>query len=245
MQSSTPPRAVTRRGLLRLCAAFSLLLAVGCSDDVLALERRAIPEFPSLTTTLDDGFDDADSGRWALDTHPLGRGWVRAANTAVGGGVAALTFPVGAVDGGEIRSTEKFGFGSYVARMKTPLVPGTLSAFFLYEGGSDIADELDIEIYNDGSRRIIFTTWVAGQMTNSATHVLPFDPAADFHDYRIEWSRRQVRFLVDGVEMRRWRKGVPQNSMYVMANAWWPTWLTGPLPSEPRMLLVDHIRAGR
>lgn len=244
MQSPTSPRASTRRGLLRRCAALSLALAAGCADGVLAADGRAMPEPPLFASTLDDGFDDATAGRWALDTHPLGRGWVRAENTAVGGGAAALTFPVGATDGGEIRSTEKFGYGSYVARMKTPLVRGTLSAFFLYEGGSDIADELDIEVYNDGSRRVIFTTWVAGRMTNSATHILPFDPAADFHDYRIDWSRREVRFVVDGVEMQRWRKGIPRNPMHIMVNAWWPTWLSGPELSEPRMLLVDRIRAG-
>lgn len=203
-----------------------------------------MPDLPSVTNPLDDGFDDAASGRWSLDTHPLGRGWVRAENTAVGGGAAALTFPAGAMDGGEIRSTQKFGFGSYTARMRTPLVPGTLSAFFLYEGGSDIADELDVEIHNDGSRRVLFTTWVAGRMTNSATHVLPFDPAAGFHDYRIDWSRGEIRFVVDGVEMRRWQAGVPRNPMHVMVNAWWPTWLTGPALTEPRTLLVDRIRAG-
>lgn len=242
MQSPTSSR--TRHGLLRLCAALSLTLAAGCADGALALDRRAMPEPPHFITTFDEDFDDPASGRWALDTHPLGRGWVRAENTAVGGGAAALTLPAGAVDGGEIRSMTKFGFGSYTARMRTPLVPGTLSAFFLYEGGSDVADELDIEIHNDGSRRVIFTTWVAGRMTNSATHVLPFDPAADFHDYRIDWSRREVRFVVDGVEMQRWHEGVPRNPMYVMANAWWPTWIEGPELTEARTLLVDRIRAG-
>jgi hypothetical protein len=244
MQFPTLLRAPGRRGVLRLCAALSLALAAGCSDggDAFAPDPRPTPP-PVFATAFDDPFDDA-STRWALDTHPLGRGWVRAENVALGGGAASLALSAGAPDGAEIRSTEKFGYGSYTARMRTPLAPGTLSAFFLYEGGSDVADEIDIEIYNDGSRRVLFTTWVAGRQTNTVTQVLPFDPADGFHDYRIDRSRREVRFTVDGVEMQRWRRGVPQNAMYVMANAWWPVWLEGPALETPVAVQIDRITAG-
>lgn len=193
---------------------------------------------------IDDGFGEVVPGRWEMNTHPLGRGSVRAANVAIGGGAAALTLPAGCFDGGEIRSAGPVGFGAYSARMRTPRAPGSLSAFFLYQGGSDIADELDVEIFNDDSRRVMFTTWVAGQTTNTITLALPFDPAGGFHEYGIEWTVDAVRFAVDGVMMREWRAGIPRNPMYLMANAWWPAWLAGAAPERPRSLVIERIRGG-
>ncbi|HEX8361461.1 MAG TPA: family 16 glycosylhydrolase [Longimicrobium sp.] len=211
-------------------AAFlSALLVAVCSDAAIG---SFAPEHPSPVVSFSEA-----------DTHALGRGLVRTGNAVVEGGTASLTLPAHTFDGAEIRSVERFGYGVYEARMKTPRAPGTLSAFFLYEGGSDIADELDVELFNDGSRRVMFTTWVAGKTTHTATLQLPFDPADGFHDYRIEWSRDRVRFLVDGVVMQEWRDALPANPMHVMANTWWPTWISGPRPDTPQSLQIDRIRA--
>jgi beta-glucanase (GH16 family) len=189
------------------------------------------------------GADALDGARWRLDTHPLGRGWVRADNVLVAGGEVWLALQAGGRDGGELRSVERLGYGTCTARMRTPLAPGSISAFFLYQGGSDEADELDIEIPNDGGRTVMFTTWVGGVQTHTATLPLPFDAAADVHEYRIDWRAGEVRFAVDGEEMQRWTDGVPHQPMYVMANAWWPTWMTGPVLHESRALLIRRIRA--
>ena len=99
----------------------------------------------------------------------------------------------------------------------------------------------DIEVFNDGSRQILFTTWVDGMQKNSVQHTLPFDPAVRFHNYRIEWSSSRVRFLVDGVLMHEWTGDVPQDAMYVMSNAWWPEWIDGPILDESRMHQIDRI----
>ena len=192
---------------------------------------------------FDEDFSALDAARWRLDTHALGRGMVRAENVLVAGGSASLVLPAGGRDGGELRTADRFGHGTYAARMRTPLAPGSVSAFFLYQGGSDVADELDIEIPNDRSRTVMFTTWVGGVQTNTVTLPLPFDPAAGDHEYRIQWRAGEVRFAVDGVEMQRWMEGVPGQPMYVMANAWWPKWMSGPELSEARPLRILYIRA--
>ena len=72
-------------------------------------------------------------------------------------------------------------------------------------------------------------------------YTLPFDPAAGFHDYRIEWSRRRVRFRVDDVLMQEWTAGVPGDAMYVMSNAWWPTWLPGGSLDTPELHEINRI----
>jgi beta-glucanase (GH16 family) len=90
----------------------------------------------------------------------------------------------------------------------------------------------------------MFTTWIAGETTNTVTVTLPFDPADGFHDRRIEWSPGEVRFTVDGVVMQEWREGIPRNPMYLMANAWWPAWLTGTAPQAACALVIERIRRG-
>ncbi len=123
--------------------------------------------------------------------------------------------------------------------LKTPKAPGTISAFFLYQlDQSPRNDEIDIEILNDGSKQILFTTWVGGKQTNHAKTTLGFDPTKGFHTYRIEWSPRRVGFLVDHVLIQEFTTGVPQRAMYVMSNTWWPTWLPEDLPEgeEPPQL---------
>jgi len=47
--------------------------------------------------------------------HALGRGSVRADHVALGEGAASLTLPAGSFDGAEIRSVERFGYGTYSA----------------------------------------------------------------------------------------------------------------------------------
>ncbi len=212
-------------------------MATGPLDDDDARPPGAFPR-------LDEPFDGPGFSAWAADTHPLGRGSVRAENVALGGGVASLSLSAGAYDGAEIRSAARYGPGAFRARMRTPHAPGSISAFFLYEGVPGGNDEIDIEIFNDGTRRVMLTTWVAGRETGSHVHTLPFDPAAAFHDYRIEWSAGRVRFCVDGAVVRTVDDGVPASPMYVMANTWWPTWLTGPRLSVPRTMEIEGIQAG-
>ncbi|HET7229334.1 MAG TPA: family 16 glycosylhydrolase [Longimicrobium sp.] len=190
---------------------------------------------PPLTGTSFSG--------WSIAEHPLGRGHVRAANVTMAGDSAALSLSAGAYNGAEILTAARHGPGIHEARMRTPPAPGSLSAFFLYEGVEDGNDEIDIELFNDGSRRVMFTTWVAGEQTNTETRTLPFDPSAGFHLYTIEWSIDLARFHVDGVKMMEFRRGIPRNPMFVMANAWWPVWIDGPLLISPRALEIESIHA--
>ena len=186
-------------------------------------------------------FDVWDSNAWIPGDHPLGRGWLDPANVSHESTRLVLALPAGSYDGAEIRSASRVRFRNVEVRLRSPSAPGSISAFFLYEFAPRRNDEIDIEILNDESPEILFTTWVAGKQTNHVRRALLFDPAAEFHDYRIEWSRERVRFLVDGELMQEWTTGVPRDAMYVMSNAWWPTWLSGPKPDTPRLHEIDRI----
>lgn len=192
-------------------------------------------------TPVVEDFDFWDPVLWEAGDHPLGKGWLRPENVAHSPGTLLLTLPAGRYDGGEIRSEVREGYGAYEARLRTPTAPGSISAFFLYEYASRRNDEIDIEIFNDGSRRIWFTTWVRDRQTNHDEQILWFDPSAGFHDYLIEWASGRVRFFVDGVLLREWTSGVPKDAMHVMVNTWWPSWLSGPTLADARSLEIDRI----
>lgn len=225
-------------------AASLLLLTAACTDAPTATLEPAGTGLAALATVVDDPFDRFDASRWVPQAHPLGRGAFALANVVhdPATGALRLVHPAGTLDGGEIASGARYGYGSFEARLRTPRAPGTISAFFLYEGGAR-SDEIDIEIFNDGSRRIWFTAWIDVRETMHAEYVLPFDPADGFHDYRIEWARGSLRFLVDGTPMYTWstRKGVPAGTMRLMANAWWPTWIGGGAHDVDHAMEIDRI----
>lgn len=187
-----------------------------------------------------DGFDTFDETRWTEGSHKLGRSNLDPANVSVNGGNLEIKLPARTTNGGEIFSEALYGQGSYTARMKLPNAPSSITGFFLYEP-PDYASEIDVEIYNDTSRRIMFSTYAGGSQTHTQTMTLPFDPTTGFHDYRFDYAPGSVKFYADGVLMKEWTDGLPQTSMRLYANAWFPTWLDGRKPSKDKYVLVDSI----
>lgn len=179
---------------------------------------------------------------WTAGEHPLGRGRVRARNTAFGRGGVHLRLPEGSCDGAEIRGAERVGFGSYAARMKAADAPGSITAFFLYEDVPGGNDEIDVEIVHGPRPRLLVGTWVSGRQTNRDSVDLPFDPAAGFHEYGIDFHPGAVAVTLDGRELRRWTENLPRNPMRLMANAWWPVWLPCTHGSAARAAVVEWIR---
>ena len=188
-----------------------------------------------------DEFTTFDSSRWSKSSRPFGWGAVDPANVAVSNGLLGIRLPAGKLDGGEIRSSSLYRYGSYRVSMKVANAPSALTAFFLYKR-PDYAQEIDIEIYDDPSGRIMFSTYSGGAQTNTVTKQLPFDPTAGFHEYDIEYDPGAVRFLVDGVQMQSWSSGVTRSSMYLYVNSWFPSWLAGESPATDRFTSVDWVQ---
>lgn len=211
----------------------------------------AVPSYaaaaPKASSSFTDTWDAFDGSRWSATSHALGRSWLDPANVSVSGGNLAIRLPGGSVDGGEIRSARTYGFGSYRARMRVPDAPGSITGFFLYRP-PDGASEIDVEVFDDPSGRVMFTTYSGGSLTPTHTEelALGFDPTAGFHEYRFDRGRASVTFYVDGVARRTWTTGVPRADMNLYVNAWYPAWLPGTPADGDRALLVDEIafRAG-
>jgi beta-glucanase (GH16 family) len=192
------------------------------------------------TNGFHDEFTSFEVKRWVKVSRPFGHGAVDAANVGVSSGSLAVRLPGGKLDGGEMRSADLYRYGSFRARIKVADAPSSVTAFFLYKK-PDYAQEIDIEIFNDSTRRIWFSTYAGGGQTNTVEKLLPFDASADFHEYAIEYDPGLVRFLADGVELQRWSSGITRSSMYLYVNAWFPSWLGGVRPLSDRFTYVDWI----
>jgi beta-glucanase (GH16 family) len=186
-----------------------------------------------------DDFASLDVHRWYKSSRPFGFGVIDPANVGVSGGMLGIRLPGGTLNGGEVRSLSLTRYGSYRVSLKVANAPSSLTAFFLYKK-PDFAQELDIEIFNDPSGRVWFSTYSGGRVT-TVEGQLGFDPTAAFHQYAIEYDQGSVRFVVDGIERQRFTSGVPNASMYLYLNAWFPSWLTGTRPANDQYSYADWI----
>lgn len=214
---------------------------------VLAAAQAALFAGLAVAGVLDfaDEFDTFDAGRWSKGDHRLGRSYLDPNNASVAEGNLRVKLPARTLNGGEIRSKSLYGYGSHSVRMKLPHAPSSITGFFLYYP-PDYASEIDIEVYNDSSRRlVIHGTYANGGQTNTETVELPFDPTNGFHEYSFYYAPGSVTFYADDTLMRTWTEGVPTASMNLYLNSWYPAWLEGRKPNKDRYVLVDRIEHTR
>jgi beta-glucanase (GH16 family) len=191
-------------------------------------------------TSFRDDFESFDSSRWIKSDHVLGLTDFDPANVVVNNERLGLKIPALTTNGAEIESMDYYGYGTYQARIKTADAPSSITGFYLYRS-PDFYYEIDIEIYNDGTGNVDFVTYADGQRTHHVTQRVAFDPSAAFHTYRFDYLPGAVRFYVDGDLMQVWRDGLPQNTMKLLVNTWFPSWLSGLAPSTTRFTRVEWI----
>ena len=191
-----------------------------------------------------EDFGSLDDDLWSVTSKvdkKLGHSYLEPENVDLQGGNLRLKLPAGTQDGGEIQSEKLYKYGSYRARMKVPNAPSSITGFFLYKE-PDFYNEIDIEVFNDPSGRILFTTYAGGEETNNVKKQLSFDPTASFHEYRFDFYPEQAKFYVDGKLLHSFNEGLPEDSMKLYVNAWFPTWLAGEKPQTDRYTYVDRVQ---
>ncbi|KAI1862558.1 hypothetical protein JX265_009272 [Neoarthrinium moseri] len=173
-----------------------------------------------------------------------------------GGGDAGLQLTVGSeVMGGMVLSAEAattgldYLYGSYRVGMKVTDVPGTCSAFFWYFNDTQ---EVNIEFLSadfdaDTSTYPVnlglqtpesrASGYNASQAGTFATHNLPFDPSADFHEYRFDLLADRVLFYADGALLATMANNRSSSSSSTDGGA-------VVVPSEPGNLLLSHWSNG-
>ncbi len=187
-----------------------------------------------------DHFSVFNDARWVKGNHRTpgttarpGLGFFQPENVTMESGKLLLRHPANTKNGGEIESVSPYtySFGTYRTNMKCPALPGTITTLFTYEG-VDYGDEIDLEIWNDGSGKVIFTIWksdissITGQSVYSNTINLGFDPSVAFHEYRIDFYPDGISWYIDGIQKDKTtlQSNFPNHSMHLMVNTWWPNW---------------------
>lgn len=185
-----------------------------------------------------DHFPLFESTRWAKGNHRTpgtverpGLGWFQPKNVAIDQGRLMLKHPANTKNGGEISSLSTYTYGTFRTSMKCPALPGTISTIFTYQG-VDYGDEIDMEIWNDGSKKVMFTLWkyetsiVTGRAVYTNTILMDFDPSQDFHEYRIDYYPGEISWYIDGILKDRVTDQAyfPSHPMYLFINTWWPNW---------------------
>lgn len=189
----------------------------------------------------EESFEQLDSSLWAVSDKTLGRTELRPENVQVADGKLQIKMGRQTLTGGEVYTRDQQGYGIYEVSMKLPRAPSSLTGFFFYEP-PDFAHEIDIEVYNSQEGIFYLTTYDQGRRSNTYEGRLGFDPTADFHRYRIDYSEAGVSFYIDDEWIRTWTKGVPKRPMRLMVNSWHPDWLEGIPANQEEILELEWIR---
>ncbi|MEO1816761.1 MAG: glycoside hydrolase family 16 protein [Acetobacterium sp.] len=187
-------------------------------------------------------FDVLDESIWSVSDKNLGRTLLSSENVEVKDGYLNISIPANTLQGGELVKQQAVTYGSYETLMKLPEAPSSITGFFLY-APPDYFYEIDIEIYNSREGKLLLTTYADGAVQNEYVGKLGFDPTADFHNYRFDYTVDRIAFYVDSKFILEWDEGFPdQQPMQLMVNTWFPNWLEGTPASSDQVLLVDWIR---
>ena len=188
-------------------------------------------------------FDDFNTKLWKKSNHNMEKSYIDPDNIDINDGYLRLKIPAGTLNGGEISSKNHFQYGAYRTRLQVPCVKGAITGFFLYQDVSGGSDEIDIEIYHDKDGwQITFTTYIKGTITNTAKKPLMFDPCADYHEYWIDFYPEKVSFFVDGEVLQEFSSGLPQNSVKLLVNTWFPEWLQSVSLAKDEYTYIDWIQ---
>lgn len=187
-------------------------------------------------------FDVFDAGLWRKSNHQLERSQLDPNNVSLSNGAIRIKVPAGDLNGGEFGSIDYLKYGTYRTRMRVAPWKGAITGFFLYHGNGGGGDEIDIELYHDGEWQIAFTTWVKGNMTNTMKKAFEFDPSAEYHEYRIDFYPKQVRFFVDSKLFQEFNSGLPEEAMRLLVNTWFPNWLSGVAPATDQYTYIDWFQ---
>jgi len=182
-----------------------------------------------------DEFNSFNTIRWVKQNHTTpGFGSFLPENITTTGGSLLIKYPKNTKNGGEIytKNPYKYKYGTFKAKIKCPQLPGTITTLFTYQG-PDYGDEIDIEIWNNGSKKVEFTIYkyeissvTHNFVYNNPNTILSFDPSNGYHEYRIDFYPDKISWWIDGVQKDYTtnQSYFPTHTMDIRVNGWWPNW---------------------
>jgi len=151
---------------------------------------------------------------------------------------------------GEIQTKQRFGYGTYEARLKAVAGSGFNSAFFSYIGSADKQphDEIDFEILGKDPSKVQLNQFVNGKGGHEKLVPVPGGAASEFHDYAFVWERDRIRYYIDGnlVHTVTDPAAIPTHAQKIFLSLWASDKLTSWLgafepPAEPVAMEVERV----
>jgi endo-1,3-1,4-beta-glycanase ExoK len=103
----------------------------------------------------------------------------------------------------ELQTRERYGHGTYEARMRPAAGAGIVSAFFSYAGpphGTDQSQErwISFDFVGQDLKNLHLGFYSAGGRAHRHKVSLAFDPSEAMNDYAFQWTPQVLRWFVNG-----------------------------------------------
>lgn len=161
--------------------------------------------------------------------------------------------------GGEIRSKQTFGYGTYEFTMKASSnspnpnedgepFSGSITGAFIFKDKSQTEIDIEVEGLKERSYLTSTSTWVNEDMVE--TQKIPPSlgtirhPHQGFHDYKIEWEPNIVKFYRNGMLIATHVNVVPKDPGTFLFNHWGtndPKWGGVGTPGVDRYMFVKSF----
>lgn len=174
----------------------------------LATTPSLAQDIPSSPSFVDD-FKSFDRARWYVSD-----GWNNGSHqnctwskgqVAVADGILSLGFEKQKLKDrdfacGEVQTKQRFGYGTYEARIKTDTGSGLNAAFFSYIGPSDKQpwDEIDFEVLTKDTSKVQVNAYINGKGKNEKLVPVAGGTETAFNDYAFVWQKDSLRWYLNG-----------------------------------------------
>lgn len=148
---------------------------------------------------------------------------------------------------GEVQTRERYGYGTYEARMKVPYARGMNANMFTFIGAPQDRphNEIDFEFIAPQGPTLQTNFHTASDSENA--DLLATQNDGVFHDYAFIWEPDRIRWFIDGKLIRDVRGGVLPNDRQKIYLSLWSTdklvdWMGSfEQSSAPQTLEVDWL----
>ncbi|HBF32375.1 family 16 glycosylhydrolase [Rhizobium sp.] len=209
-------------------------------------------------TSFVDTFSKLDSARWYISD-----GWNNGAhqnctwtkkNIKIDNGHLELTFndtPLGdrKFSCAELQTKQRFGYGTYEARLKAADISGLNTAFFSFIGPVDKSphDEVDFEILGKNLNEVQVNQYISAKGGNEKLVPVAGGANKGFNDYAFVWEKDRLRYYVNGTLVQDVTDPtkIPSHSQKIFLSLWGTDTLTdwmGPFSyTSPQTMTIERV----
>lgn len=150
--------------------------------------------------------------------------------------------------GAEVAGLKDVGYGKIDVKMRVPKGRGIACAFIATSlVGADLKphDEMSIQFRGTETRSVFFNYFKRkDRMENGNSYFLPFDAAEEYHVYSIEWSRKYIKWYIDGKLYYQSYERIPGSMMRLTFSIWSNMNEDHEIDQHaiPAMFLIDNVK---